>query len=364
MSSMDTQRTAGSRGGEPLGQMAVTLSAYISSYRGRRVPLEDLREQAYITNPTLIGDPNSRIRLRDAIEELATAGQAILPAHGSKTAWDTSMFPHLPAWVLKPAPTKPAAVDTRRPVYPSRLETAAALVTRPDEVELLNRVADWLRDHPTAIPVPMEERSLDLFGNEKILGERMETRLFTSGALTLDLLACHRTPIPLPSQHIPGTGATRLLVCENRAAYYSIVTACRALPVDARPDLHVAFGGGNQFSVGHAEIAFLDPKPVRALYCGDLDLAGIEIAVRVAAATTGTVVLEPAVDHYDWMLRQGKQQTDPSSRRIGDLEHLLAWFPVSLRPGIRELLVSRTKISQETVGLEALSRNSHLIMNL
>lgn len=364
MSSVDATRTAGSPGGEPLGQMAVMLSAYISTYRGRRVPLEVLREQAYIKNPTLIGDPNSRNRLRDAIEELATAGRATLPAPGSKAAWDTSMFPHLPAWVLKPAPTKSAALDTRRPVYPSRLETAAVLATRPDEVELLNRVADWLRDHPTAIPVPMEERSLDLFGNEKTLGEKVETRLFTSGALTLDLLACHRTPMPLPSQHIPGIGATRLLVCENRAAYYSIVTACRALPFDARPDLHVAFGGGNQFSVGHAEIAFLDPVPIRVLYCGDLDQAGIEIAVRVAAATTGIPVLEPAIGHYDWMLRHGKQQPDPSSRVTGDSEHLLAWFPLSLRPGIRELLASRTKISQETVGLEALSRNSHLIMNL
>jgi hypothetical protein len=364
MSLTDAARPSGPGREETLGHIAATLSAYINSYRSQRVPVSDLREQAYTANPTLIGDANARIRLRDALDELVTAGLATLPAAGSKTGWDTNMLPSLPVWVLKPARTKPAEVDTRRRVYPSRLEAAAALATRPDEVELLNRVADWLRDHPAAIPVPMEERSLDLFGNEKILGEKVETRLFTSGALTLDLLACHRTPIPLPSQHIFGTGPTRLLVCENRAAYYSIITACRALPFEARPDLHVAFGGGNQFSVGHAEIAFLDPVPTRALYCGDLDQAGIEIAVRAAAASTGIPVLEPATAHYDWMLRHGRQQPDPSNRSIEDPEPLLVWFPEPLRPRIRDLLVTRTKISQETVGLEALTKHPSLIRGL
>jgi hypothetical protein len=168
----------------------------------------------------------------------------------------------------------------------------------------------------------------------------------------------------LPSHHIPGSGPTRLLVCENRAAYYSIVTACRTLPFDGRPDLHVAFGGGNQFSVGHAEIAFLDPVPTRALYCGDLHRAGIEIAIRVAAAETGTPALEPAIAHYDWMLRHGRQQPDPSNRSIADPEPLLAWFPESLRSRISDLLNSRTKISQETVGLDALNKHSNLITEL
>lgn len=364
MSFIDVTRSAEQEGGKPLSHIAAALSVYINSCRSQRVPVNDLREQAHISSPTLIGDPNARVRLRDAIEELAITGHAALPAAGSKTGWDTSMFPPLPTWVLKPARTKPMTIDTRRRVYPNRLELAATLATRSDEVELLNRIADWLRDHPTAIAVPMEERSLDLFGNEKTLGEKVGTRLFTSGALTLDLLACHRTSMPLPSQHIPGTGPTRLLVCENRAAYYSTITACRALSFRARPDLHVAFGGGNQFSVGHAEIAFLDPAPTRALYCGDLDQAGIEIAVRVAAATSETLVLEPAVGLYDWMLRHGKQQPDPSNRSIADPDPLLAWFPKSLRSRIRDLLNTRTKISQETVGLEALTKHSNLITGL
>jgi hypothetical protein len=60
------------------------------------------------------------------------------------------------------------------------------------------------------VRVPAEERSAELFDDEKALDRYRKTRLFTSGALTLDLLACYDPPLPFVSQHVPGSGPVTL----------------------------------------------------------------------------------------------------------------------------------------------------------
>lgn len=347
-----------------LSPLAGTLAACVTGHRQQKVPLATLREHAYAAHPTLHTDLHARAVLRAAMDELVGAGVMKLPASGSKTGWDTAMIPPLPIWVTKAASAtavEPPTSPVRRAVYPSALEQAASYASRDEEYMLLNTIADWLRQNPRPLLVPLEERSLELFDDEKALGAKLTNRLFTTGALTLELLGCRRTPMPLPSQHIPGSGPTLLLVCENRAAYYSMITATRALPAPERPDLHVAFGGGNQFSVGHAEIAFLDPVPARLLYCGDLDVAGIKIAQRAAVETPS---LTPAVTHYEWMLTHGVRQRDRSNRGQIDMEPMLDWFPRPFREPVRELLATRTKISQETIGLDALTEHPELITTL
>lgn len=346
-----------------VSMLAATLAGCIDEYGSRRVPLSVLRERAYAVHPELYGDLDARTRLRESFDELAATGTIRVPAPHSKTGWEASMVPHLPVWVAKAAsPAGSATAGARRRIYPGWLEGAAAVASRDDEFELLNMVADWRRRQTDMLIVPIEERSLEIFGDEKFLSQKLGSRLFTTGALTLQALGCHRTPVPLPSRHIPGVFPTRLLVCENSATYYSMIKAAEALPSAARPDLHVAFGGGNQFSVGHAEIAFLDPLPARALYCGDLDRAGIQIAARAAEAIAGDLPVTPAVAHYEWMLEYGIRQPDRSSRGTSDIP--LDWFPSALRQRVQELLASGMKISQETVGLRALTQHAELIQGL
>lgn len=351
--------------------LARTLLDYIAAYAKQRVSLDELRAYAYQQHPVLVGDPTTRTQLANALTAAADAGAITLPA-GAK-GWETHTTPPLPRWVAKPATPKLDRPPQPVRVWPERLRTASTLATREDEQEALAKIADWLRDHPSPQPVPMEERSLEIFGYEKALNALIDMRLFTSGALTLDLLACHPTPVPLPTVHIPGIGPTRLLVCENHAAYYSVTTAARRLPNDIRPDLHVAFGGGGQFTVSHAEIVFLDPTPTRILYCGDLDWAGLNIARHAAtryatAIQPGDPTLEPAVSHFEWMLAHGTRQPDASNRDNADTPTLIqwmqGWLPEHLHTPVTDLLTQRVRISQETVGLDALTTQSQLFTDL
>lgn len=351
--------------------LARTLLDYIADYPKQRVSLDELRAYAYQQHPVLVGDPSTRTQLANAFTAAADTGAITLPV-GTK-GWETHITPPLPRWVAKPTTPKPDHSPKPTRVWPERLRAASTLATRDDEQEALAKVADWLRDHPNPQPVPMEERSLEIFGYEKALTALIDKRLFTTGSLTLDLLACHPTPVPLPTVHIPGNGPTQLLVCENHAAYYSATTAARRLPDETRPDLHVAFGGGGQFTVSHAEIVFLDPTPVRIRYCGDLDWAGLNIArhaaTRYAAAIQpGDPTLKPAIGHFEWMLAHGTEQPDPSNRDNADtftlLQWMRGWLPAHLHAPVTDLLIQRVRISQETVGLDAFTTQPQLITEL
>lgn len=354
--------------GTPLVQ---TMLDFIARHPKQRVPLEDVQAHAYHQHPRLLGDPTTRTQLANAFTAAADAGAITLPI-GSK-GWETHTAPPLPRWVAKPTTSKSDRSPVAPRVWPERLRAASKLASREDEHEALAKIADWLRDHPNPQRVPIEERSLEVFGYEKALATLADKRLFTSGALTLDLLACHPTPVPLPTVHIPGNGPTRLLVCENHAAYYSATTAARRLSDGTRPDLHVAFGGGGQFTVSHAEIVFLNPTPVRIRYCGDLDWAGLNIArhaaTRYAAAIqAGDPALDPAIGHFEWMLAHGVEQPDPSNRDNADTPALLrwmqGWLPAHLHAPVTELLTRRVRISQETVGLDTFTIQPQLISEL
>ena len=225
----------------------------------------------------------ARGRFRRALDELAVVSLVALPSAASRSGWDAIVEPPLPVWVTRVdhETAGPAAKPAPR-VWPSALEAAGRIASRPDEHAVLERVADWRRDNPAPVRVPVGERSAELFGDEKALGRFRKTRLFTSGALTLDLLACYDPPLPFASQHVPGAGPVVLPVAENLATYTSFLTAARSLGAATRPDLHVAWGIGGSFEQSVLSIPLLDPQPRHVRYFRDLDRAGLRIAASAA----------------------------------------------------------------------------------
>lgn len=85
--------------------------------------------------------------------------------------------------------------------------------------------------------------------------------LFSSGALTLNLLACFIPPQPFVSQHLDGTGPPHLLVVENLATYTSLLAVLRELDFGNRPDMHIGWGAGAAFTQSVLSIPTLNPAP-------------------------------------------------------------------------------------------------------
>jgi hypothetical protein len=204
---------------------------------------------------------------------------------------------------------------------------------------------------------------LEVLGDEKALAIETTKRLFTTGALTLRLLACYPTPVPFPSQHVRGSGPTRLLIAENNATFHSLLTIARTMHPEVRPDLHIGWGGGNQFPTSITAVPLLDPAPTALYYVGDLDVAGLRIAVNAAAAAHMHRLppLRPAVAFYEWLLAHGVPRPDRSNTGVGDPGALLAWMPTTLHGAVAELLHRRQRIPQETLGLRALRADPDLL---
>ncbi len=343
------------------GALDDIISAYIADQPTSRVRVEGLLRYVTATDPMLVGDPTARTRLAATLDRLAESGILVLPK--ARSGWDHRTRPPLPLWIGKPETRPPTRPTPTKRVWPQPLEAAAAIATRPDEHQMLDRIATWLRNNPNAEPVPIEERSLEILDDEKALAIETTKRLFTTGALTLDLLACYPTPIPFPSQHVPGTGPTRLLVAENNATFHSLLTAARELDPGVRPDLHIGWGCGNQFPTSISGVTLLDPAPVALYYVGDLDAAGLRIALHAAAAANAHHLppLRPAVALYEWLLAHGVPRPDRSNLGISDPGALLAWLPRELHEGVGRLLHDRQRIPQEALGLRILRADPTLL---
>jgi hypothetical protein len=355
---------------QPLSPLAVRLAQQITAAKNKRIMVADLLTAAQDHDLSLVGDPTARARFRRALDELAGTSLVTLPAAATRSGWDAIIEPPLPVWVMRVVPeTAGTAVKPAPRVWPSALEAAGRIAGRADEYALLERVARWLRDNPAPARVPAEERSAGLFDDEKALDRYRKTRLFTSGAVTLDLLACYDPPLPFASQHVPGSGPVTLLVAENLATYTSFLTAARAMDEATRPHLHVAWGVGGSFEQSVLSIPLLDPAPRHVRYFGDLDRAGLRIAASAArqAAQAGLPPVLPAIACYQFLLVGPRHWRRPDdSNRVGqrDYRDACAWLPPALRPQAGKLLASGEKIAQEHLGILALLSEPTLIAEL
>ncbi|QKV73419.1 hypothetical protein [Amycolatopsis sp. Hca4] len=342
-------------------ELAGLLATWLAGQTRQRLEMSDLVRAATKSCPSLVGDPAGRTKIADAIRKLTDDGLIVVPK--AAAGWDNRARPPLPHWVRKPpGATKPAAVGPER-VWPEALAAAAAVAQRPDEFDFLDRLANWLKENPRPERVPIEERSLELLDDEKALSALQPHRLFTSGAVTLELLACFPPPLLFPSQYVPGVGPARLLIAENNATFHSLLTVARSLDPVTRPALHLGWGIGNQIPVGIAAVELLQPRPRELFYFGDLDVAGLRAASGAAAtaARLGLPPVRPAEPLYRWLLDHGTARPDKSNRGSVDVPALTAWLSEDIREAAARLIREGARIPQETVGLKELRANPGLL---
>ncbi|MFR9805881.1 hypothetical protein ACL02T_26870 [Pseudonocardia sp. RS010] len=335
---------------------------------GRTVQVEALRLAAAAADASLEVAADARHRLLDALQELASAGEIVLPVERG-TGWDRTRRPALPIWVRK-APARPSPPAARRePVRPPELRAVDALFRAhpPGEAQraLVDAVHVFLRDgrgpfhsarRSGAAPVPVEERpavpfaerSLELTGDEKYLDQAQTTRLFTDGILTPELLRAYTVSSPLGTESL-GPGPVTLLV-ENVATFHSLVRRLRAAP---GPVGSVVLGGGSRLAGVLRSLADRPERPLELRYFGDLDPPGVRFPGRSDTAGLGLPPLLPAVALYTLLVDAGTPRPDRKrSARAGAAP--LDWLPAAIRSRTAELFASGERLAQEWVGYEQL----------
>lgn len=335
--------------------------------RRRRVRLDDLWRAFLTVAPEYATSPDRRQALAATLDELEALGLAELPT--GKAAYERSERPPLPRSIrlthapAPPTPRRRATAELRRYPWLPKLAFVGALKSiRPEELLLLQRVNTFLRDGGSERPrVPWQERSLELFGEEKFLEPFLRGRLFEPGRLSLADLAASFAAPPIAFRRL--SDAPAALVVENSATFHTLA--------DLLPRSHgtvgvLAYGDGFTFIHGVASLRDAG-RLEQILYFGDLDTAGLHIpteAAKIARRFAQLPEIRPAEPLYRLMLAHG--QPAPSKERCAPSRAtaLAAWLPNDLRPDVARLLRDRWRIAQEAVGHELLCRQPKILRSL
>lgn len=323
----------------------------IESHRTRRVPLTELLKAGAAVDHTGAATVGWRARIKAAIEYLEADGRITLP----KTKYDTAALPNLPQYVTRVATTLPAREVPLAPVWHVDLRWAAALfdegkLTSSDQ-RFLMTINAWL-SRRRGCAVPLRERSLEIFGDEKLLETKISGPLFGADRLTLDLL---QTYLCWPTVERFNYGPGDWLIVENYTTYHSLGQRARELGFDGQ----VIWGCGNGVATRLAALAAEPHRPPSLYYFGDLDAGGFRIARSAASRSDnlGLPKLLAAQGLYQLTLHRGEPRADNNSRNTDPalFDWIRGWLDVRTAAEAVDVLAARERIVQETVGKELLA---------
>jgi len=203
--------------------------------------------------------------------------------------------------------------------------------------------------------VPIKERSLQLFGDEKRLDSLLATSLFRPERLDLRRdLRCEVVGEPLPWKRGPAAAAQQpIIVIENAATWHSY---CR-WNVGQQLFSAVIYGGGNRFMDGvpYLEEVFAELGGTRRIfYFGDLDPHGLLIPqlASARAKATGLPGVEPHRWSYLQLLTLGAGRGQPWEGET-PAATICDWLGDCAGP-VRQLFAAGRRLAQEHVGWEFL----------
>jgi Uncharacterized protein conserved in bacteria C-term(DUF2220) len=334
--------------------LAQAIWRAIETHPNSKVPLTVLQKAAAAVDNTGAATVGWRARILAAIRQLEVDGRVALP----KTRIDTSGIPPLPRYVTRPAVPRTRRTRISPPVWHGDLAWAAAAfdqgqLTSADQ-RFLTAVNAWLSKR-RGMPVPLRERSLEIFGDEKLLETRISGPLFAPGRLTLDLLETYLCWPPVERLYL---GPGDWLIVENYTTYHSLARRAGELGFDGQ----IIWGSGNGVTTRLAALATEAARPPQLYYFGDIDAGGLRIARSAAARAENLYLpkLTAAQGLYAFTASHGIRRADHNSRRPDAtiLAWAREWLGKPLGAAVTDVLAAGERIVQETVGTELLHTTS------
>lgn len=230
----------------------------------------------------------------------------------------------------------------------------ARLVVSFDEVR---RIDAFLKSGGRSrLLVPIKERSLDIFADEKRLDELYRgSALFDESRLILETLRCFVVPEPLA--WVRGPDPTKpIIVLENVATWDSY----RRWNEQHSLFGAVVYGGGDRFREGVLYLITIFAElggPREVFYFGDLDSAGLRIprCASDRAETAGLPPIQPHLWSYRELLRTSPVATAEGDVDNGTMDRDCAWLGDLAEPA-KLIIRSGQRRAQEHIGWEFLCR--------
>ncbi|MDO8942648.1 MAG: DUF2220 family protein, partial [Desulfobacterales bacterium] len=276
-------------------------------------------------------------------------GKVTFPARPN---WESIGNPPLPKWVM----VAPARIRSDCPEDFSAVPWVPELgfwpELKPGQLTAAKCINDFLLKRRGSLRiVPIKERSLQIFGDEKRLDMMRTGETLFMGRLKLETLGAFAVPLPLPYRQADAPGQP-VLVVENHNSFWSFGEWNH----DIRKYAAVVYGSGEAFRLTGAALGQVlrEVDGIGALYLGDLDVKGVRIPAEFNAAPRGdSPLVQPAMELYAWLLANGLRR-EKSECRGGTLIHATNWLGAELGEKVHAMWQEGRWIPQEALGLEQL----------
>lgn len=321
-----------------------TFLNLLRAHSRKRVTLAELRQAWLSVHPEQVQHPERDALMLESIGMYAEQGYLALPA---ATSFEMVGHPRMPKFVTIVFAEQPTStVDWT--VLPWLPELGFWTRLTNSEKQVAFAINEWMR-RPKAqlMSVPLRERALEIFGDEKFLDLRVRNNALFAGRLPLSALSAFLVSPPLPHRKADAPGRPVVIV-ENHHTYWSL----GEWNVKAKRYATVIYGAGNAVSSTNRALdeVLREVRGTAILYFGDIDPEGIAIPLRIQSAEVGEIC--PAVELYQMALMHGRRR-DGVRRLLDDVSPLSRWLP-SLAPEIEAMWRNDQWIPQESVGTELL----------
>jgi len=311
---------------------------------GKRVTLPTLRTLWLAAYPEQVETPNRDAQLLEALRLGESEGLLKLPGAGG---FEKLGHPPMPKAITLLREEKQKSTFNYNSVswlpeigfWPSLSlsEQATAFM-----------VNEWLiKRRGRFLQVPLRERSLEIFGDEKFLDARVRNGALFGGRMPLSVIGAMRVEHPLAYRPSDAVGAP-VLVVENHHTFWSL----GEWNEQAKRYSAIVYGGGN--TICASGLALLEVMRERdaqsAEYFGDIDPEGMNIPLKFNRLYQ--LQLTPSIGFYRLLLEVGRRRDSVSL----NAEHrylVKSWLP-DFSGQITELWEEGYWLPQEGVGLEQL----------
>lgn len=331
--------------------MSGSFLELLRAYRRRRVALNELRQAWLNVHPEQVQHPERDGLMLEALVQLVEEGHIVLPAAGS---FQKVGNPRMPMFITTVETDAPRGKDWSETSWLPALGFWPQLTN--SERQAAAAINEWMlrRRGTKVMNVPLRERALEIFGDEKFLDLKVRNEALFSGRLPLSAIGAFQVAPPLPNRPADAPGRPVVIV-ENHHTYWSLAE----WNVKAKRYASVIYGAGHAVASTSRALdeVLREVQGTSVLYFGDLDPEGVRIPLRLRA--TGAGCIEPDLVLYELALKLGRRKSGllPSTE---DVDCLTRWLP-TLSDSVKSLWDDTLWIPQESVGTELLHVHTQLL---
>jgi hypothetical protein len=306
--------------------------------------------------PQFVETPERTTILKFLLNQLQAEGWLEFPSARNKDAWYQDSNSNCPRWITLVIEDVSSSESLQKiiaeTIWVKELHFAPELRLRR-QIEMAARINEFLKCRRNdMMMVPLRERAVEIFGDEKKLDSLVRKSTLFNGRLPLSLIGAFEVDPPLSFTQFESKSQV-ILILENYHSYWSFCEwNHRTLEYRA-----IIYGAGNAILRSNYSLSRILSQTNASVveYLGDLDEAGLRIAIELFNSHYSEFrYFFPASRFYKWLLEKGnKRETAARAKAPSGLHSFFGEETTSL---ILDLIDEGKWIPQESLGLEALTK--------